>query len=154
MITIRKAIPSDTSELCRMALAMHETSPIKDEIPLDVRSFISKVADLSTGGYGVVFVAEKEDGALCGMIAGEIMQLWFNPDYKVAQEVFWWVDKDHRGLLWRSLLNFLVSWATEEGGNKLSMRSSMFNDNMSKLERIYKKLGFISYDVFYIKELK
>lgn len=136
-----------------MALAMHETSPIKNEIPLDVRSFISKVSDLSTSDYGVVFVAETEGGALCGMIAGEIMELWFNPEYKVTQELFWWTDESHRCMLWRSLLNELVRWSEKSGCRKISMRSSLSNSGTEKLERIYKKWGFVPYDVFYIKEL-
>jgi len=152
MITIRKALPSDTPDLSRMALAMHAASPLNSVIQLDVASFLEKVRDLSASEYGIVIVVEK-DGVLCGMIAGEPDDLWLNREHKFAQEVFWWVDQGYRGIIWLTLLKALVTWVVEGGCKTLSLRSSLYNHRTDKLDRIYKKLGFIPIDVFYMKGL-
>lgn len=152
MLTIRKAIPGDTGELCRMALTMHEASPLKGFIQLDIASFLEKVRDLSESATGIVIVAEK-DGALCGMIAGESDELWFNKEHKFAQEIFWWVDHGYRGIIWTALLKALLKWAIESGCKTLNLRSSLHNHRTDKMDRIYKRLGFIPFDVFYMKGL-
>lgn len=44
----------------------------------------------------VVFIAEREDGALMGFVGGLLVQHFMNPKIRTLTELFWWVDPDHR----------------------------------------------------------
>lgn len=44
----------------------------------------------------IVLVAYKED-QLLGMIGGIVTPHFFNPEITTLAELFWWVDKSHRG---------------------------------------------------------
>lgn len=152
MITIRNARPSDMKALCRMALSFYAVSCYAQNFKDDIGSFAATVADLATSGTGVVLVAES-DGVICGMAGAMLIKPWFSPQHKTGQELFWWVDEDHRktraGL---SLMKALEAWAIECGCKTFSMCSTA-NLEPDRLAQLYKRLGYVPQDIFYIKAL-
>lgn len=153
MITIRKAVPGDMKELCRMALAMHKEGSNILYANMNIRNFAETVADLSANESGAVFVAEI-DGKVCGMSAVMLDNLWFNETVKIGQELFWWVDKEYRiGVhIWKALLKPVEEWAKKSGCKTYSMGNSAELPH-NRLRKIYTRWGYAPKDMFYIKEL-
>lgn len=153
MITIRRAVPRDMKELCRMALAMHAEGSNILYANMNISNFAETIADISTNGYGAVFVMEI-DGRVCGMSAIMLENLWFNEAVKIGQELFWWVDKECRfGVhIWKALLKPMEEWAKKAGCKTYSMGNSAELPH-DRLRRIYNRWGYVPKDIFYIKEL-
>ena len=96
------------------------------------------------------FVAEK-DGELIGLLAGRFIKFPFTTN-KIYQESIWFMRREYRksGLL---LMNFLEKWCKEQKV-KFIVTSRMANYKSEKFDRVYKHLGFIPYEVNYIKNLE
>lgn len=104
---------------------------------------------LLAGDAGVIFLLEDEHaihGALGGVAypdphTGEL----------IATEFFWFVSEGHRGQGLR-LLKAFEEWARAKGCVQIRMAYLM--DLMpSKLEMVYKRLGYVPAEVLYVKEL-
>jgi GNAT superfamily N-acetyltransferase len=90
---------------------------------------------------GIIFVAEKED-EIVGCICGMITNLWFARNTKVAAELGWWVNEEHRGsTASMRLLQAFENWAKEQGVKAITM-SDLVIDGQTPTGQIYKKLGY------------
>lgn len=105
----------------------------------------------------------QDDGAMfvtteCGDVAGFIGLASFNShinqSYKMAQELFFWIDPEYRGGKHaRLLLDAAEQWSVEIGCDKLLMMSVA--DLRGKLVgRLYTRRGFTQSEYVYYKELK
>lgn len=69
----------------------HEWAPFKTGIDKSVLpSVFNYIMD-----NGVVYVAYK-DKSCVGAIIGLMSQAWYNPSFKMAVELAWWVDDSHK----------------------------------------------------------
>lgn len=96
------------------------------------------------------FLAEKE-GKLIGILAGKLINFPFSTD-RIYQEALWFVCKEYRSVGLR-LMNRLVEWCKEQG-IKFIVTSRIANFKPEKLDAFYKRIGFIPYEVNYIKEVR
>lgn len=136
-----------------MGESLFSVSYYADKYKVDMRKFADTVAEAATGG-GAVFLAET-DGKVCGMIACVLIETWFIPEQKRAEELFWWVDPDSRGThhVWKALLKSMENWAIESGCTSYSMSSSI-KLPQDRMMRIYGKLGYEPQDILYTKEFR
>lgn len=111
--------------------------------------FISTWTRLISTKMGVIF--GLFDDKFIGMIGGFVF-----PDPNdgalVATEMFWYVDKQYRGIGGIKLLKKFEKWAVSVKAKRLIMvhLADLMSD---KLKRFYNKQGFSSTEVHYIKEL-
>jgi hypothetical protein len=96
MSIIRKATIDDLDQIVEMANRFIAFAPhgslIKhttDEITHTVRLFLES---------GIIFVIDV-DGKAVGILAAIMTSVWYSPSTKVAHEMMWWVNEEHRGTI-------------------------------------------------------
>ena len=90
---------------------------------------------------GVIFVAEY-DGQIVGGLVGAINNFWFNRNTKMASELGWWVNEEHRGkTAGIRLLQAFEHWAKEKGADVISLSDLRVNDEYPA-GGLYEKLGY------------
>ena len=94
------------------------------------------------------FVAVK-DGVVIGMVAGSISQMWFS-NYKLGQELFWYVHPDHRGKIGLQLLKALENDLKEKGAELICMIDLAKGMN---LQKFFIKNGYRPSENTFIKRL-
>lgn len=150
MIKIRPAIPEDTEQLCRMALEFYDDAGYEGLIDVDISSFIDTVKELSTGDSGAVFVLLKDE-KICGMAGCAVVYPWMNKKHKMAQELFLWIDKEHRNAGFGvALMAAIENWAVDNGCKSVAMCCTSDLDP-EKVIRMYHKLGYVLKDYLCIK---
>lgn len=99
----------------------------------------------------VVFVADN--GGVHGMAAAMVYPQWWNHEHITGQEMFWWVDEDHRGSRSGvSLLKSLEDWAKSRGAKSFSMIHTP-NLGPKGLADFYKRRGYKEWDHTFTKEI-
>jgi GNAT superfamily N-acetyltransferase len=106
---------------------------------------------LIKAGVGVLFkiaVGDKMVGGLGGTIYGDP-----NDGQLVAQEMFWFVDADHRGGMApiRLLKNF-EDWARSRGASRVHM-AHLLELQPDKIRDFYERRGYKAVEVVYSKDL-
>lgn len=77
-----------------------------------------------------------------GMAGVLVYPNYFKRDTKVAQEMFWWVDPDARGLgAGRKLLEAIEAWAKEQGAHTLTM-VALDDVDGERVAGMYKAAGY------------
>lgn len=99
---------------------------------------------------GVVKVA-TQDSEVVGIAGGIIYPWYFNKQDITAQEVFWWVEPDHRGNgLGKELFKAFEDAIKQKGAKSLTMVALDSNKDIGK---VYKKEGYSPSEHSYIRRL-
>lgn len=114
---IRPAGSGDIPELLRMGRAFHTAGHFL--IPLDEETLARTFGQLIEAETGVILVVETEQG-LAGAVGALLHPHYFNAEHLTGQELFWWVDPEHRGH-GTELFNALEDWVREQGAGTFSM---------------------------------
>jgi RimJ/RimL family protein N-acetyltransferase len=148
-MTVRQATEMDIPQIVDMAGAFFfEMRAV--ELSFDEESAADTAMKLITSDDGSLIVAEM-DGKLVGMAGAIAFSHYMSASNKVAQEMFWWVDKEHRGgIVAMRLLRAMEDWAKERGCSSLTMICLPID---SPAEEIYKRTGYRPLERSYIKEL-
>ena len=119
---IRPLQPSDKDEHVRMRVALWP-----DADPDDLASEFDGLLD---DPDQAVFVAEREEGGLCGMVEAGVRP-FANPvdEQPCAFVEGWWVDADvRRGGVGRSLIAAVEDWARANGFHELGSDALLENE--------------------------
>lgn len=150
--TIRAATEADIVGLLPMGKRFFEASGYSELLAFDSDSVAQTLRNLIESEQGSLLIAENESGPI-GFLGALIYPFYFNFDHLTGQEVFWWVDKEHRktgaGL---ALLELTEAWAKSNGAKSFSMvalQGSM-PDRMAKL---YQSMGYRPNEYSYIKRV-
>ena len=136
---IRKAGVPDVDAIVAMAGPFLNYSQFTDYTEIERDDVVFGICNLIDNG--IVFVAEKE-GQIVGCICGIITNFWFARNTKVAAELGWWVNEEHRGSTASiRLLQAFENWAKEHGVKVITMSDLVINGN-TPVGPIYKKLGY------------
>lgn len=88
-----------------------------------------------------------------GMAAAMVAPAFFNKRILIAQELFWWVDKEYRNKgVGHMLLKELEKWALEKGAKALVMIALM-SSFPEKVEKMYINDGYVPFERSFIKYL-
>jgi GNAT superfamily N-acetyltransferase len=99
---------------------------------------------------GVVFIADI--GHPVGCLMGRIHE-WIFSREKVAAELLWWVDPEHRRTtIARDLQQTFNEWAISQGADILQM-SMAETDQAPLIDRFYRRQGFKHTESHYLKRL-
>jgi GNAT superfamily N-acetyltransferase len=131
---IRKAVVSDLPAMVEMGRKFHEASGYGDICEFDGLSFATT---LQNAPDAVFLVAEKE-GKLVGMAGALVYPMYFNLHHRTAQEMFWWVDPEHRGI-GSKLFEALEEEVKKMGAQSLTM---IVIERFSWVGSYYEKRGF------------
>lgn len=95
-----------------------------------------------------LFKGDTLVGGISGMMTPDLFDARLT-----AQEFFWFMDEAHRsGTGAIRLLRAFEAWGREKGATEVRM-VHMVGKNDAQLERIYRKLGYRTLEVCYIKPL-
>lgn len=147
---IRQATIEDLPRLEQCANGFLDALERKFLGGFDMSRFVELWRQLINSGNGVIFLmleGEKVVGA-----AGALAHQEQYCDYLVAQEFFWWVQPENRGLGGVRLYHQLEDWAREKGCKHLRM-VYMVNSMPEKVGNFYERVGLKPMEVTYTKEL-
>lgn len=100
----------------------------------------------------VIFIAQKDNKSI-GFIGATLAPIPFCKDVLVANELFWYVDPEHRktnaGL---KLLDKVIGWAKYSGANSIYF-VAIEDDMTPVVEKIYGKRGFVKTEHGYMRRL-
>jgi len=136
---IRVATLDDVDRISELGESLHSESSYS-YLPYDIQKVRHLMAGLIGGGYGIVFVAEK-DGEIIGGIAGGIAEFWFcNESHGFDYSFF--VHPEHRGgsAAFRLLVAF-ESWCKRMGCKHIDIGITT-GIHVEKTTRFYEKMGF------------
>lgn len=137
---VRPARMDDIPRLIKYITAFHAATPWS-VIPLSAASLKHGLQALIGAPNQCVFV--HEFGAIGGMLA----PMKFSADV-LAQEVFWWAEKD--GL---SLMRAFESWARDKDAKAICMASIRGEGTEARLAKLYERRGYRPAEHFFIKGL-
>lgn len=136
---IRQAEIRDIDALADMGmrfLAYSAYSDIANPSREDLIKSICQVFDT-----GVIFVSDVE-GEITGALSGILTELWFAPGVRVAAELAWWIDEQHRGSIAAvGLLRAFENWAQENGAKAISL-SDLKVDDAYPAAPLFQRLGY------------
>lgn len=145
MTGIREARTSDTPALVAMGLRFLRESCYRGRIRENAEQMASLVTLLVEQPHGVVFVSERA-GQVTGMIGLLLFDQPLSGD-RMATELFWWVEPEHRGQGVR-LLKHAETWARAQGAKALQMIAPT-----EGVEQLYRRLGYDRIEVAYQRAL-
>jgi GNAT superfamily N-acetyltransferase len=152
MIIVNKATVNDIEDYIGMCAKFHSKSTIKDYAVFDVESMQAFLLNALSNPDIAVFVC-KDDNKLIGITAGLVFPLYFNHNYKVAQELWWWLEPEARGSGAGDLMyKALESWAKEKEANAMFM-IALEDEKVETMAKLYKRKGFVGTERTFIKEL-
>ncbi len=122
----------------------------------DQDSFIKTLISVMNGLHGhpgAVFALEV-DGKVIGAVGMISAPLWFNYSILQVQELFWWVDPEHRASRDSfRLFKRVEQWAEDIGAQEIVIASTA-KLNPERLERFYLKLGYERRDNYFWKKVQ
>jgi GNAT superfamily N-acetyltransferase len=147
---IRLATLDDIETLVDLGELLHKESSY-GYLPFDRLKVCALMAGLIEGGYGIVFVAEK-NGKIIGGIAGGVTEFWFCNELHGFDYSFF-VHPEHRGgsSAFRLLVAF-ESWVEGMGAKHMDIGITT-GIHEDKTGRFYEKMGFVKSGQLYRKIL-
>lgn len=136
---IRHAVPSDMPELLRMGRAFHAVTGVADLIPLDEPTLERTFQQLMDAELGALLVVEGE-GGLIGATGALLHPHYWNADHITGQELFWWIDPEHRGCGGK-LFDALEGWVREQGASSFTM-IALDALEADRVSLIYRRRGY------------
>lgn len=122
-----------------MGRRFFETAGWPDVAEWDEASVEKTLRFLMEQPTGCLFVAEK-DGQLVGMTGGMLTPFYFNLGHLTGQELFWWVEPEHRGV-GSGLFDALEAWAEAAGAQTFTM-IAVDRLKPDVMARIYRARGY------------
>jgi aminoglycoside 6'-N-acetyltransferase I len=133
MVRVRPAQLSDRAEHARMRAALWPDEDA-DELGSDLEAFLADPTQ-------VAFVAEREDGRLCGFAEASVRRYAnSNDESPCAFLEGWWVDEDvRRSGVGRALVAAVEDWARANGFTELGS-DALLDNTLS--HTAHRALGF------------
>lgn len=149
---IRDTTTEDNDELLRMCKSFFSRTGYARLVDFDKDSMIKTLEHLRNDDNGVLLIATDGDKTI-GMIGALLYPFYFNHSHTTGQEMFWWVDPEHRksgaGI---ELLKAVEAEARQRGAQSFSMIAL---DSMTpeQVGNIYMKQGYQKSEHSYIRSL-
>ena len=146
---LREATYLDLDELLRMGRAFHAVTGAADIIPLDEPSLERTFINLIDNPLGVILVLQAETG-LCGAVGAMLHPSYLNANHLTGQELFWWVDPEHRSGVGQSLFDALETWVQTQGADSFTM-ITLDALEPEKVGALYRRRGYRPAERSYLK---
>lgn len=146
---IRPAVPTDIHSLLDMGRAFFVEAGWSGFADFDDESFAYTCGHLMDNG---VFLVAERDGAVVGMAAAGLAPAYWNRNVLTAQELFWYVQRDHRRGIGGKLMNALEV-AVKTLGVRLFSMSAEEGLRADALSQLYAKRGYRPTERLFWKQL-
>ncbi len=118
---------------------------------LDDKALYNMLVGMIINKDAAVFIA-LEDEDVVGVCGGVLYPLWFSPDHKTGQEMFWYVREDkRRSKAGKKLFSSLEEWAKLSGAASFCM-VALSHIHENRVGKMYESKGYIPMERSYIKE--
>jgi hypothetical protein len=138
---IRQATMDDIEDVLEWGRKFHAYSPWGKRVPINEPDWRATVTNLLQSDEAAVFVS---DGGFCG---GLIFPMYFNHDFRIAQEFFWFADHDGT-----ALREAFESWAKDHGASAIQM-SCIADDREKAVRRLFRQSGYAATETALMKEI-
>jgi GNAT superfamily N-acetyltransferase len=144
---IRPAVEADLPRLLEMGRRFFDASGYSDITEYDPASTEASLRMLME--VGVLLVAERDE--VIGCAGALVYPFYFNSGHLTGQELFWWVEPEHRGV-GMDLYHALEQAVKDKGAQSFSM-IALDKLNPERVGEMYRKVGYRPSDHSYIKRL-
>lgn len=131
---IRAAENRDLPRIVEMGERFHAATAFRN-VGFEPETFRAAAFRLMESPEAALLVAGETPQ---GMIGGIMYPLYFNARHWAAQELFWWVEPEHRGI-GGVLLRAFEQWARESGAASVHMIAI---ENLKPVDRLYLRSGY------------
>ena len=148
---IREATEADIPAIVEMGRRFFETSGYGEFMAFDPDSVVATARRLMASESGTVIVAVNDRPV--GMVAGLIYPYFMNYGHVTGQEMFWWVEPEHRAAgTGKDLLRALEAWARDAGAHSFIMGSLEALRPLT-VAALYRRLGYKPIEHLYLRRL-
>ena len=149
---IRLATVEDIPQMIPLAERFFAASGLSQWFRFDPESFANTVDGLIGSPAGIVLIAKAGDECV-GMVAALAYQCWFDSAHRTAQELFWWVEPEHRqGSTGAQLWRRLEEWAQQNECRTMEM-GALEALRPEALGKKYARLGYGPKERIFVKSL-
>lgn len=147
---IRAATYDDLPRVLEMGRRFFDTAGWPEVAEWDDASTEATLRFLIDQPTGGLFLAEV-DGQVVGMTGGLVTPFYFNLAHLTGQELFWWVEPEHRGI-GSGLFDALEAWAADAGAQTFTM-IAVDRLKPDVMARIYRARGYRPAEHSFIRRL-
>jgi RimJ/RimL family protein N-acetyltransferase len=153
MIAVRMATDADAEQVARLGRQFYEAGGLNKYLfeysEDDVSALIAKtIAEPSA----CTIVAEDGD-RIIGMAAAVSYNHFLSPSTTMAQELFWWIEPEHRGSgAGLMIMRALEDWAKSAGASVMVM-VTLHGLGHERLDKIYRQDGYAPLEYSYMKRI-
>lgn len=140
MIKVRRATEADRFSVFKLCVSMHRETDFSN-ITLNPQKCLDGIGQWIH--YGLLLVAENDEGDLIGLFAAQMQAPWFS-DEPVAAEDLFYVIPEYRGTRAGYLLfKGFMEWAKEQQASRRvkHIRASVATGIGPAAERLYEHFG-------------
>ena len=151
MSIIRKATIDDLDQIVEMANRFIAFAPHLSLIRHSADDIVNTVKSVLESG--IIFVIDV-DGRAVGILAAMMTSVWYSPSTKLAAEIMWWVNEEHRGTIASiKLIRTYENWAREQGAQIIAMCDLVIKGH-EPVGTTLNRLGYEMSERTYIKGAK
>lgn len=133
-----------------MARAFHKAAKVDRFVEIDDGTLSATFANLMGAGTGLLLVGSTERG-LGGAVGALLHPHYMNAAHLTGQELFWWVDPEHRGI-GPALFDALELWVAAMGAQSFSM-IALEELRPAAVGEIYRRRGYVPAEHSWIRRL-
>lgn len=150
--TIRAATEADIPLLIPMGRRFFDASGYSQYLEFDPESVAQTLRNLIESEQSSLLLAEVGERPI-GFLGALLYPFYFNTQHLTGQEVFWWVDKEHRktgaGI---ALLELTEAWAKSKGAQSFAM-VALQGSMPERMAELYQSMGYRPNEYSYIKRV-
>lgn len=149
---IRHAEPKDLADLIEMGREFFEHSGSGRFTTFDEPSFTATLIAVMSGVSGGALLVAETGGHVVGMAACVVFPFYANMNTMIGQEIFLWVNAEHRGAVGDALLDELEAEATRKGA-KVFINANLAGKRDAAFARYYRRRGCVPAENTHIRIL-
>ncbi len=153
IVDIRQAREADMAAILRMGREFHDQSSFAGMAEYDAGSFERTVGLLMSEHVAGVLLIANYDGAVVGMAGCALFPFFFNVNVTLAQELFWYVQPEHRKGAGAALLDGLEIEAGRRGAVAM-ISAAIAGLRDDAIARVYVRRGYEPAENTFIKRLQ
>ena len=138
---MREAVENDIPNIVDMGVRFHAMSPWA-HVEYNPKDAANIARFLIEGDSGAIFIV---DG---GMLGALCYPLYFNKDYIICQELFWW-SENKKG---KHVLDAFEQWSKTMGANAIQM-TCLANDKEQAARRLLRMGGYDAREIGLYKDI-
>ncbi len=150
--TVRRATAEDLPEYIRLAIDFHAASPMRGVADFDPVGYDAFLKSATANPDMAVWLAES-GGHVVGISGAMVYPLYFSPNYRVAQELWWFLTPTARGTgAGLAMFREIERWAAEKDAKAIFM-IALEDENSAQMESVYRRSGYTPMERTFIKEV-